>query len=45
MQRRRFYGGIPLDVSANANVVMEQRRRFYVNISMDVSVNVDITTI
>ena len=44
-QRRKFYGGIPLDVSANGDVVMEQRRRFYVNISMDVSVNVDITTI
>ena len=36
MQRRRFYGGIPLDVSANRDVVMGQRRRFYVNISMDV---------
>ena len=44
MQRRRFYANIPLDVSANRDVVMGQCRRFYANISMDVFANGDVIT-
>ena len=43
-QRYRFCANIPLDVSANGDVVMGQRRRFYANISMNAFAIANVTT-